>query len=461
MTTNYGLLGITPQDRQQAAWQGLMNLGGTLMAGGAPTTDIGQRSRGWAAAGPAFTQSYEGNTNKAIARNLQGLQLQTAQRAADWRAAIGAGDIIKARGIDPVATASYVKDQYLPVDPSQDLYRIGGDVGQPPSVPGTSPVPSFLVREAQQQQTPASPSAVTAQRIPYSPNAQDVMDSLNREQGVTAQMSLSPQPLTDSPGIPSSLQGRLGVSPASQAAGATTSSIPGMTLVREATPEWTQVTLPNGRKVLQSRDGEIKDMPGQPDPTKEYGPEGLTQKGIDARHREWRTAVKPQIEETDKINTKLGKVRASLAQETGSGDIAAINSFVRMIDDGVVRGEDIRLQQSAVSVVERLKIWKAQAQEGELLGENLRANMQRVAEALQHETMMVTSRRLADVKSIVDRMPGLEWSMVVPEWRRVYETYLTGPPQSKRPNNAPVSQAPQSYEAVRQPDGTLRLVPVR
>ena len=80
MATNYGLLGITPQDRQQAAWRGLMNLGGALMAGGAPTTDISQRSRGWAAAGPAFTQGYEGNINTRLARNLQALQLQQAER---------------------------------------------------------------------------------------------------------------------------------------------------------------------------------------------------------------------------------------------------------------------------------------------------------------------------------------------------------------------------------------------
>ena len=80
MATNYGLLGITPQDRQQAAWRGLMNLGGALMAGGAPTTDISRRGTGWAAAGPAFTQGYEGNINTRLARNLQALQLQQAER---------------------------------------------------------------------------------------------------------------------------------------------------------------------------------------------------------------------------------------------------------------------------------------------------------------------------------------------------------------------------------------------
>ena len=421
MSTNYGLLGITPQDRRQAGYQGLMNLGGALLQGSATSTQPGGFIRALGAAGPAFTQAYEGNINKALARNMQGLKLQTAQRAADWRKAIGANDMQNARLIDPVATASFMKDQYLPVDPSQDLYRIGGGGGPPPSVPGTSPVPPFLVQEAQQQQTPVNPAAT------------GVM-------GVTPQMRLPPQPLTGSPDISPSVPRHMGGSPASQGASATTSSIPGMTLVRKATPEWTQVELPNGQIVLQSRDGQIKEMPGQPDPTKEYSRTGLTQKGVDRRHKEWRAAVKPQIEQTEATQIGMDKVLSALDQKNGTADIAAITAFIKMIDEGVVRGEEVRLQREAQSLKNYAGTIIQQWKEGDILSDTVRGRMANMARLIQNSVMQTTARSLADTKSIVDRTEGLDWSMVVPQYSRVYEPFLvdlmmndSGSPARKAP----------------------------
>lgn len=196
-------------------------------------------------------------------------------------------------------------------------------------------------------------------------------------------------------------------------------------IVFDAGPEWKTV-MENGLPVQVSRKGEKRADPTAPDPSKDWrvnerGETVRTPKGMYEAAREYRAEVKPLLGAADEIRTKMGKVRSSLSLGTGSGDIAAINSFVRMVDDGVVRSEDIRLQQSAVSISEQLKIWVKQAKDGELLSRELRNKMESAASALYDETMKTIQGRLDGYKTMAEQ-DGVPFDRIVP--RSVFDTVM-------------------------------------
>lgn len=69
-------------------------------------------------------------------------------------------------------------------------------------------------------------------------------------------------------------------------------------------------------------------------------------------------------------------VVASLAQGTGLGDIAAINQFQKVIDEGAVtRDQDVKLVQGSQSFINTLKTQIARLEKGEQLSPTARAQM--------------------------------------------------------------------------------------
>jgi hypothetical protein len=69
-------------------------------------------------------------------------------------------------------------------------------------------------------------------------------------------------------------------------------------------------------------------------------------------------------------------VLASLSQQTGTGDIAAINQFQKVIDEGAVtRDQDVKLIQGAQSFVNSLKTKIKKLESGEQLSPELRQEM--------------------------------------------------------------------------------------
>ena len=212
MATNYGLLGIKPEDRQQAAWQGLMNLGGALMAGGAPTTDISQRGRGWAAAGPAFTQAYEGNIDKAYNRNLQGLQMRQTQAGLTASAnkaaaikALGAGNVAEAFRLDPLTAQAWIKSQQMTIGEGDTVVQL--------PIPGATPPPAASNTQplggASGASTvmPSSQQPATSTSGPYDPNRPTSVFNLP-----DAARAPSPSIARPIPGSPPPLSGRMSMS---------------------------------------------------------------------------------------------------------------------------------------------------------------------------------------------------------------------------------------------------------
>jgi len=166
------------------------------------------------------------------------------------------------------------------------------------------------------------------------------------------------------------------------------------------------------------------------DPNKEFwtGPDGVTNftpKGALSAHKDFRAEVKPIVEEAVQIQDSASKVTQSLGKRTGTSDLAAINSYQRLIDPAVVRGEDVALIRSAASVYDQAKSWAAKAEKGELLPEPIRQNMMEMTKALYEASMPRRMNRLEGYRDIVSGHKGLSFDNVVP--KRVWDSLNTSP----------------------------------
>jgi len=86
-------------------------------------------------------------------------------------------------------------------------------------------------------------------------------------------------------------------------------------------------------------------------------------------------------------------VVASLSQTTGVGDIAAINQFQKVIDEGAVtRDQDVVLIQSAQSLVNSLKTKIKKLEKGEVLSPDLRQQMRMTVESLYDSQVTALSK---------------------------------------------------------------------
>lgn len=86
-------------------------------------------------------------------------------------------------------------------------------------------------------------------------------------------------------------------------------------------------------------------------------------------------------------------VLVSLKQNTGLGDISAINQFQKVIDEGAVtREQDVKLVQSAQSLADTLKLKISKLQKGDQLSPKQRTDMENAVKALYEAKV----RSLAD-----------------------------------------------------------------
>jgi hypothetical protein len=151
------------------------------------------------------------------------------------------------------------------------------------------------------------------------------------------------------------------------------------------------------------------------DPDKEYLADGgLAPKGIQKRYVEYRQDAKRLKDAGYVWQKKLGAVMRGLEKGNGLGDLAAINAFQKMIDEGVVKGEDVRLIAGAVSTLNQLKLWKETRVSGDQLSETTRAQMADMARSLFEDGSKEIQERLLGQKDIVNAAhPGLDWNKII------------------------------------------------
>ena len=151
------------------------------------------------------------------------------------------------------------------------------------------------------------------------------------------------------------------------------------------------------------------------DYTKEYNKETgeLLPKGVDKMHKAWRTQAKGYIDTGTETLRKMSLVNSALDQRNGTADIGAIMSYQKMIDEGVVRSDDVRLQGSAVSMRDELQLWLKNKAEGDMLPETVRVRMREAAKLFSEVNMQAVRTRLSSIKEMVDKRGELDFDQVV------------------------------------------------
>ena len=151
------------------------------------------------------------------------------------------------------------------------------------------------------------------------------------------------------------------------------------------------------------------------DPAKDYRPDGqLTAKGINSRHKEFRQQTKNLLNGAFEWRRKIALVMAGLREGTGLGDISAINSFQKMIDEGVVRGEDVTMIGSAASALQQVQLTMNNFAQGDKLAEATRAQMAKIAQDFYNAGTAQVDERLKGWRDVVLENDQLDWNKVVP-----------------------------------------------
>ncbi len=132
----------------------------------------------------------------------------------------------------------------------------------------------------------------------------------------------------------------------------------------------------------------------------------------DARDR-----LKPQIAKMREIGTKYELVEravklAASGKAGGTADILAINAMIKMVDEGVVKADEVDLQTSAGSLKTRITVWRDNAKKGDLLDNTLRQRMFEVAK-------QIMAARSKDFQGTVASQKQLAINNNVP-WEKVF-----------------------------------------
>ncbi len=86
---------------------------------------------------------------------------------------------------------------------------------------------------------------------------------------------------------------------------------------------------------------------------------------------------------TNSMQTYANNVTSALSSATGVGDIAAINQFQKVIDEGAVtRDQDVKLIQGAQSLMDTLKTKIKKLEKGEALSPTLRQQMRTTVDSM-------------------------------------------------------------------------------
>jgi len=181
----------------------------------------------------------------------------------------------------------------------------------------------------------------------------------------------------------------------------------------QAYNEWRKQPENAGRSMLDFK----KDMAAAskaPDSSKLINEDGtLTARGALSGEDDMRKELKPVREALSEDNRKMTNLSSALKLRTGQGDIAAINFLQKMVDEGVVRGEDIRVQQMAQSFVDQMKGWINQAKEGELLPDAVRQKMAQTAYSVYQNNTATHKRTVEGFRAISERR-GMDFENIWP-----------------------------------------------
>ncbi|MGF7213100.1 hypothetical protein GGE65_007736 [Skermanella aerolata] len=171
----------------------------------------------------------------------------------------------------------------------------------------------------------------------------------------------------------------------------------------------------------------------------------------------WRQEFKDPLKNIMEITTQTGIIRNAVNKADGTGDIAAIIAFNKLLDPGaVVREADVTLTLAAQGVADRLQTWMNNKKEGDILPPDLRRRMLDLSEQIHSTSSDVIRDRVMSYRDAVEAEGG-NWDRVITpamverfgwqpkpdpnRWQKV-EIPAALTPQGKNPQGAAASEVP-------------------
>mgnify|MGYP003655376145 CR=1 FL=1 len=176
-----------------------------------------------------------------------------------------------------------------------------------------------------------------------------------------------------------------------------------------------------------------KFVQGATSPTLKFRNGTLTPLGRREDEDKLRDTLKIPLKEITNLDKRERSIMAALDLNTGLGDLAAINTYQRLIDDAVVRGEDVELIRSAQSYMGRLITFSEQVKSGKLLNNTQKSELRNAANSFVGAIKQGFVGQLTNVKklAIADK---LRWDRI---WMGPSLESLSGTkkPKTKQPQN--------------------------
>lgn len=93
-------------------------------------------------------------------------------------------------------------------------------------------------------------------------------------------------------------------------------------------------------------------------------------------------AIQPILDKVTKARQSAGAVAEGFHLQNGTGDIAMVNGLQHLIDDGVVRGEDVNMQMKSSGITGTLGQWAQYVNSGGLLTPEIRTKVNQASQGL-------------------------------------------------------------------------------
>tara|TARA_R110002153_G_scaffold168885_2_gene321661 strand:- start:433 stop:1842 length:1410 start_codon:yes stop_codon:yes gene_type:complete len=192
----------------------------------------------------------------------------------------------------------------------------------------------------------------------------------------------------------------------------------------------------------------------------------LSPKGIHRQEEKWRTRLQPSVDNLQEIDRKISILNEALDLKNGTADIAAVNTYQRMIDDGVVRSEDVKMQGEATSLYQQLNLFVEKRKSGDLLPQPVRDKMRSMANKLANKTVGGLKTQIEAWQTVVDDTHGLQWKRVFPPTLNEFlvprkfgtgDGNGNGAGKSSRPNPSNYTGTDAQWDALSKKDQDLYL----
>jgi hypothetical protein len=131
--------------------------------------------------------------------------------------------------------------------------------------------------------------------------------------------------------------------------------------------------------------------------------------------RKWRNELQAPMNSAADLAQQTNVIESALKRGDGTGDIAAITSFNKLLDPGaVVREADVQLTLQAQGLADRLSVWMDNKKEGDILPPALREKMLSLSNEIKQSSSDLLRDRIMSRKDAIEREGG-QFDAVVPK----------------------------------------------